>query len=123
MPGFDIPKRLKRLVLRRDGDRCQVGLEGCAGTTSAVDRRAGKTLADSDVLTTPCNLFASCWSCHWQKDASKGALRDEMIARGLIVARGSNDTETVAKVLETPFVDVSGAVWLLDDEGGKGVVQ
>lgn len=114
-----IPKLVKNLVLKRDGDKCQIGYMGCTGYASGCDHRAGRGAGGSMVLNAPSNLIAACWSCNWQKETLHGEERELMVSRGVIVTKAATNAATAVRARETPFTDPFGAVWLLDDEGGR----
>ena len=67
----------------------------------------------------PSNLVAACWSCNWRKETLHGEERELMVARGVIVPMAGTNDRTAVRARETPFVDVLGQGWLLDDDGGK----
>lgn len=57
-PGW---RRIRRLVLERDGYRCQIGLPGCTGEATVVDHIQAAADQGSN---RPSNLRASCESCN-----------------------------------------------------------
>jgi 5-methylcytosine-specific restriction protein A len=69
--------RIKRVVLRRDGWRCQLKLAGCVSRASEVDHEVPSFEGGTDELS---NLRAACEPCHRVKS-------EEERLRGLASAR------------------------------------
>ena len=57
-------RRLRMLILERDGFTCQLRLPGCTGFATHVDHRVSRRDGGSD---DPLNLQAACASCNWLK--------------------------------------------------------
>jgi len=55
-------RKVRRIVLERDGHRCLVGMEGCSGVATQVDHVIPLAFGGQPYELT--NLRASCASCN-----------------------------------------------------------
>ena len=62
-------RRLRLLILERDGFTCQLRLPGCTGLASHVDHRVSRRDGGSD---HPDNLQAACANCNQRKGGGPG---------------------------------------------------
>lgn len=123
MAKTSVSKGTKMLMMRRDNHSCQIGLPCCVGYASGPDHRAGRGAGGSKVLNELSNLIAACWPCNSLKETLHGEARKELVVRGVIIAFAGTNEKTAAKALVTPFIDRSGVAWLLDNDGGKTVME
>lgn len=114
-----ISKKLVKLIIERDNGLCQLSLAGCMVEASVADHRAPRGMGGSKALDRPSALVAACWLCNQAREDSSGEDREQLVARGVIVMKAATNHQTALRALETPFVDLAGIAWLLDDEGGK----
>lgn len=68
-------RRLRAVVLVRDGGVCRMGLEGCTGVATTVDHVVPKVLGGTDQLD---NLRAACSACNTKAGAALASRRGRL---------------------------------------------
>ena len=69
-------EQVRRRVLIRDNEICQMGLEGCTSRATTVDHI--RPLAEGGAELDMKNLRAACWRCNTLAGARLGAQRLQM---------------------------------------------
>lgn len=114
-----IPKKVRDLVLERDDWSCVIGLPRCEKRAQYCDHRANRGMGGSKALDVPSNLIAVCWSCNTAKEDSTGAVRRELVIRGIRLRNAGWPADTIELAERTPVGYPDGSWWLLDRAGGK----
>lgn len=114
-----IPKRTVRLVLERDGQVCQLNLDGCTYVATVADHRANRGMGGSKLLDNPVNLIAACEKCNGAKENATGDVLDLLIRRGVRVLRAATTERTVRRAALTLVTYRDGRLYQLDGVGGR----
>ena len=112
-----IPAKIRDLVLKRDHFRCVINGPGCQGVATVADHRANRGAGGSKILNDPANLVAACWIDNGWKEDSTGALRLELVRRGVRVIPDATHAKTLLRAQITPVEYPDGTVALLTSSG------
>lgn len=118
-----ISPRMVELVLERDGEVCQLALNGCTYQATVADHRANRGMGGSPALNSPVNLIAACGVCNGAKEAVSGAEYDRLIAHGLRILRAATTARTLERAAATPVTYRHGDRYILRPDGGRTIVR
>ena len=118
-----IPKRLTELVLKRDGEVCQLNLPGCTYRATMADHRANRGMGGSDVLDNTVNLVAACGLCNGLKETVSGDVLAELKRRGLRLARAGTNAQTLLYASDSYVQYRDGEWYRLDTSGGRQIIR
>lgn len=116
---MSIPKKIVAQVLERDHGRCVLNMWGCAGAATTADHRANRGSGGSTILDNPAVLVAACWACNGAKEDAHGAVRRDLIERGLRVEKDSTNQKTLTRCINTPVRFPDGTLWFLTADGRR----
>lgn len=117
-----IPRPVVRAILARDEGMCVLELVGCLGTASCADHRSDRGMGGSKVLNSLECLVAACGLCNGRKTYVTGEERAQLVARGLIVLKGSTHAATRERCSEVPVVYPNGSVFKLTPSGERRAI-
>lgn len=103
----------------RDKGFCLMALPGCLGEGNVPHHRANRGSGGSKVLDHPANLVLVCSLCNSAAEDAGSMLRLDLIERGLRVEKAATNTQTLARVKQTPVIDLEGESWFLIDENTR----
>ena len=118
-----IPKRMTEMVLRRDGEVCQLNLPGCTYRATVADHRANRGMGGSNVLDNTVNLVAACGLCNGLKETLSGPLLDDLKRRGLRLPRAGTNAETLLFASDSHVKYRDGEWYRLDNSGGRQIIR
>lgn len=118
-----ISPRMVDLVIERDGEVCQLALNGCTYQATVADHRANRGMGGSPVLNSPVNLIAACGVCNGAKESVSGLELDGLFARGLRLFNGRLAEQTLELAAKTPVTYRNGDRYILRPDGGRTIVR
>lgn len=117
-----VSRKRKDRIIFRDGGLCQLNLFGCTVFADTADHRANRGAGGSQLLDDGRNLIAACNLCNMAKENATGAVRADLIRRGLRVVPAATHAATRDRAIRT-LVQGRDGQWreLLSDTAARVV--